>query len=88
MEQPSEHGPQLLEDSHEVSGIHLASGGEVPEDFFIDVGSAGQFLVFGDQLKDLCDFVFDLGKAEKGHFGGARQMNRGQLQLWWELSGH
>ena len=31
-----EHDPQLLEDSHEVSGIHLASEGEVPKDFFID----------------------------------------------------
>jgi hypothetical protein len=27
-------------------------------------------LVFGDQLKDLCDFVFNLGKTEKGHFEG------------------
>ena len=88
MEQPSEHDPQLLEDSHEVSGIHLASEGEVAKDFFIDLGSSGQFLVLGCQLKDLCDFVFDLGKAEKGHFEGARQMNRGQLQLYWKLVGH
>ena len=72
---------QLLEDSHEASGIRLASEGEVAKDFFIDLGSPGQFLVLGLQLNDLSDLVLDRGKAGKGHFEGARQMSRRQLQF-------
>ena len=79
---------QLLEDSHEASGIRLASEGEVAKDFFIDLGSPGQFLVLGLQLNDLSDLVLDRGKAGKGHFEGARQMNRRQLQFCRKLGGH
>ena len=76
-----EDGLQLLEDSHEASGIRLASEGEVAKDFFIDLGSPGQFLVLGFQLNDLSDLVLNRGKAGKGHFEGPRQMSRRQLQL-------
>ena len=63
-------GLQLLEDFHEAAGVHLTGGGKVVQDVFIDAGSAGQLLVFGDQLNDLCDFVFNFWKTETGHCEG------------------
>ena len=59
---------QLLEDCHEASGIGLASEGEVAKDFFIDLGSSGQFLVLGCQLNDLSNFFLDHRNAGKRHF--------------------
>ena len=61
---------QLLEDLHEASGVHLTGGGEVVQDVCIDAGSGGQLLVFGDQLNNLRDSVFNHGKTETGHFEG------------------
>ena len=63
-------GLQLLEDLHEASGIHLTGKGEVVQDVFSDAGSAGQLFVCGDQLKDVCDFVFNFWKTETGHCEG------------------
>ena len=67
---------QLREDSHEVLGVGLASEGKLAKGFFIALGSAGQFLVLGGQLKDPSDLALDHGEGEGGHCEGARQMNK------------